>query len=90
MESGVDFFKGCLVFLLFILVGATIGGLIATMFTYVYIQGSDLKNDPGLIYIYLSYSFIGVIIGSVVGFVACQVMNIIIEKRRYNYWRYGG
>ena len=49
MESGVDFFKGCLVFLLFILVGATIGGLIATMFTYVYIQGSDLKNDPGVL-----------------------------------------
>ena len=90
MESGVDFFKGCLVFLLFILVGATICGLIATMFTYVYIQGSDLKNDPGVIYVYLSYSFIGIIIGSVVGFVACQVMNIIIEKKRYNYWRYGG
>jgi len=60
------------------------------MFTYVYIQGSDLKNDPGVIYVYLSYSFIGIIIGSVVGFVACQVMNIIIEKKRYNYWRYGG
>ena len=54
------------------------------------IQGSDLKNDPGVIYVYLSYSFIGIIIGSVVGFVACQVMNIIIEKKRYNYWRYGG
>tara|TARA_B100001029_G_C15027249_1_gene434458 strand:+ start:186 stop:458 length:273 start_codon:yes stop_codon:yes gene_type:complete len=90
MESGFDFFKGCLIFLLFILVGALIGGLVATLLTHMYIQGSDLKDDPGVIYVYLSYSFIGIIIGSVVGFVACQIMNIIIEKKRYNYWRYGG
>ena len=51
MESGFDFFKGCLIFLLFILVGALIGGLVATLLTHMYIQGSDLKDDPGVIYV---------------------------------------
>ena len=62
MESGFDFFKGCLIFLLFILVGALIGGLVATLLTHMYIQGSDLKDDPGVIYVYLSYSFISSIV----------------------------
>lgn len=90
MESGVEFFKGCLIFILFILVGAIIGGLIAGLLTHIYIQGGDLKDDPGVIYVYLSYSFIGIIVGSVIGFVVCQIMNIYIEKKRYNFWRYGG
>lgn len=90
MESGVEFFKGCLIFILFILVGAIIGGLTAGLLTHVYVQRGDLMDDPGVIYVYLSYSFIGIIVGSVIGFVVCQVMNIYIEKKRYNFWRYGG
>lgn len=78
----MDVFKGCLIFILFPLCGAAIGGFISGLITHNYIQGGDLKNDPGVIYAYLSYSFVGILIGLVVGFVAWQIVNIINERNR--------